>query len=429
MISSKDDYDPAIPRGQDSSDEAIVGVVSAIRSRAYAGTAFIAEEKPLSLPIRFLTAFGSRRHQGENRATVDMSTNRTDMSTYQIRRIVDPQSRKAITRRFMTSWSRDDIPSQVGKVAVVTGTGGLGYETALALAAAGAEVILAGRNADKGNESVRSILQQVPKAKIDFEVIDLASLASIEAFANTLLNRNCRIDLLVNNAGVMTPPTRKTTADGFELQFGTNHLGHFALAGRLLPLLRGHLARVVTVSSITHRLGGEIHFDDLQWTRKYSPGAAYSQSKLANLLFTFELQRRSDANGWDLMSNGAHPGASTTDLIFNGAGVETMPTRFKTTLVKLIGHPPAAGALPTLFAATSPDATLVGYYGPSGLFELKGPVGPSVISPKVKDVVLARRLWEVSEELTGVSWPPSKEDLATSRGEHGIAVRPRSSRH
>jgi NAD(P)-dependent dehydrogenase (short-subunit alcohol dehydrogenase family) len=307
----------------------------------------------------------------------------------------------------MASWNRGDIPSQVGKFAVVTGTGGLGYETALALAAAGAEVFLAGRNANKGNASLRSIRQEVPTALIQFNELDLASLASIEAFCNLLLKRGRRIDLLINNAGVMTPPTRKTTQDGFELQFGTNYLGHFALTGRLLPLLNGHHARVVTVSSLAHRLGGAIYFDDLQWTRKYNPAAAYSQSKLANLIFAFELQRLSDANGWRLMSNGAHPGASTTDLLANSGGSDTLLRRLKQKLVELIGHSPAAGALPILFAATSPDANAMGYYGPSGLFELKGAVGPAIVSPRVTDIPLARRLWAVSEELTDVHWPIS----------------------
>jgi len=305
----------------------------------------------------------------------------------------------------MANWSRADIPSQSGKLAVVTGTGGLGYETAIALAAAGAEVILAGRSESKGEAALRSILQQSPKAIIDFELLDLACLNSIESFASRLLKRGRIIDVLVNNAGIMTPPNRRETADGFELQFGTNYLGHFALTGRLLTLLQGHHARVVTVSSLTHRLGGDIHFDDLQWTRKYKANAAYSQSKLANLLFALELQRRSDASGWNLMSNAAHPGASTTDLLKNGVGSDTILARLNAQFVELIGHSPAAGALPILFAATSPDAVPMGYYGPSGLFELKGPVGPSAMSSKAKDPALAKRLWDVSEALTTVAWP------------------------
>ena len=312
----------------------------------------------------------------------------------------------------MANWSKKDIPSQSGKLAIVTGTGGLGYEAALALVAAGSRVILAGRSEEKGTSSLSSIRQQVPEALIEFEQLDLASLASIDTFCKNLLRRNDRIDILINNAGVMTPPTRKTTFDGFELQFGTNYLGHFALTGKLLPLLRGHHARVVTVSSLTHRLGGSIHFEDLQWTRKYSAAAAYSQSKLADLIFAFELQRLSDANDWKLMSNGAHPGASTTDLIANGTGSDTILKRLKGRFVEMIGHSPAEGALPLLFAATSPQANGMGYYGPSGLFELKGSPGVAIVSPKVKDVDLARRLWMVSEELTKVHWPRNAENAS-----------------
>jgi NAD(P)-dependent dehydrogenase (short-subunit alcohol dehydrogenase family) len=306
--------------------------------------------------------------------------------------------------KIMTKWTVADIPSQKGRLAVITGaTGGLGYETSLALAQAGAEVILAGRNSDKGRDAIQRIVQQAPSAKVRFEKIDLGSLASVADFSDRMLAQDRPVDLLINNAGVMTPPDRKATADGFELRFGTNHLSHFALTMRLLPLLRrGRQARVVTVSSLTHRIGGEIHFDDLQGTRGYKPTAAYAQSKLANLLFTFELQRRSDANGWGLMSNAAHPGASTMDLLTNGPGTNTLILKLNAKFVALIGHSAAAGALPTLFAATSPEAKPAGYYGPNGIFELKGAVAPAVVSPKAKDVAVARRLWQVSEELTGV---------------------------
>jgi NAD(P)-dependent dehydrogenase (short-subunit alcohol dehydrogenase family) len=325
------------------------------------------------------------------------------MSAYAFISVVG-EHKIAERRTIMTKWTVADIPAQKGKLAVVTGaTGGLGYETSLALARAGAEVILAGRNENKGRDAIQRIRSLAPSAKVHFEKADLGSLASVANFSDRMLAQNRPIDLLINNAGVMTPPTRKTTADGFELQFGTNHLSHFALTGRLLPLLRcGGQPRVVTVSSLTHRIGGEIHFDDLQWTRKYKPTAAYAQSKLANLLFTFELQRRSDANGWGLMCNAAHPGASTTDLLANGPGTDSFILKLNAKFVSFIGHSAAAGALPTLFAATAPDAQPAGYYGPDGIFELKGAVAPSVVSPKAKDVAVARRLWEVSEELTGV---------------------------
>jgi NAD(P)-dependent dehydrogenase (short-subunit alcohol dehydrogenase family) len=304
-------------------------------------------------------------------------------------------------------WGVEDMPDQAGKLAIVTGAaGGLGYETALGLAQAGAEVILAGRNDAKGAEAIRRILVLAPEAKARFENVDLASLASVAAFADRLLADGRPIDILVNNAGVMAPPKRKITEDGFELQFGTNHLSHFALTGRLLPLLlRGRRPRVVTVSSLMHRMGADIHFDDLQWTRAYKPNAAYAQSKLANLLFTLELQRRSDAAGWGLMSNAAHPGGSSTDLIANGVGASSLAGKISARVVRIIGQSAADGALPTLYAAASPEAKDAGYYGPDGMFEMKGAVAPAFVSAKAKDIALARRLWEVSEELTHVAWP------------------------
>ncbi len=301
-------------------------------------------------------------------------------------------------------WTLADIPRQSGRRAVVTGTGGLGYETALALAAAGAHVVLAGRNETKGRGSVVRILNLHANASITFERVDLASLASVAAFAEQMEAVGAPIDLLVNNAGVMAPPRRRATADGFELQFGTNHLGHFALTGRLLPLLRaGKTPRVVTVSSGAHHTG-RIDFDDLQWqTRRYQPWAAYSQSKLANLLFAFELQRRSDAAAWGLISVAAHPGYARTELIANGPGATSLMSRFGGALIAPWASQSAAdGALPQLFAATSPDAQPGGYYGPGRRFELVGPPGPARISAAAQDQDAARRLWEVSEGLTGV---------------------------
>lgn len=302
-------------------------------------------------------------------------------------------------------WNLADIPDQTGKLAVVTGaTGGLGYETALGLAQAGASVVLAGRNGDKGRQAIGRIRSLHPDALARFEELDLAELASIAAFADRLLAQGKAIDILVNNAGVMTPPTRKTTKDGFELQFGTNHLGHFALTGRLLPLLAGGRGtRVVNVASLMHRVG-KMQFEDLQWEKSYSPEGGYGQSKLANMLFTFELQRRSDAGGWGLMSNAAHPGISRTDLIANQVGTESFRAKMSTRMVGLLGQSAADGALPTLYAATSPEARGGGYYGPDGMLEMKGAVAPAVISKRARDVSAAQRLWAVSEELTGVRW-------------------------
>jgi NAD(P)-dependent dehydrogenase (short-subunit alcohol dehydrogenase family) len=212
------------------------------------------------------------------------------------------------------------------------------------------------------------------------------------------------IDLLINNAGVMSLPKRKTTADGFEMQFGTNHLGHFALTGRLLPLLRqSSHPRVVNVSSMAHRQG-RMKFDDLQGARKYSPWAAYGQSKLANLLFTFELQRRSDAHQWGLLSDAAHPGFSRTDLIANGPGLTGLLAGVSKVLAAVLSQSSADGALPTLYAATSPQVRPKGYYGPDGFLEMKGSPKAAFISARAKDVAAAGRLWEISEELTGVRW-------------------------
>jgi NAD(P)-dependent dehydrogenase (short-subunit alcohol dehydrogenase family) len=302
----------------------------------------------------------------------------------------------------VANWTIADIPSQGGRTAVVTGTGGLGYETALGLAQAGGAVILAGRNPAKGAASVARIKAAVPSASIVFEQLDLASLASVAAFADRIGARRESLDILVNNAGVMRPTTRLATEDGFELQFGTNYLGHFALTGRLLPLLRrGRSPRVVNLSSIAHR-GAAIRSHDLQWQRGYRPWPAYGQSKLAMLMFALELQRRSDAAGWGLMSNAAHPGFARTDLIANGPGTSRGMVLLSRAVMPLLSQSAAAGALPTLFAATSPDAVGGGYYGPAGFRELKGPVKPAEIMPQAQDRNAAARLWEESVRLTGV---------------------------
>jgi NAD(P)-dependent dehydrogenase (short-subunit alcohol dehydrogenase family) len=314
----------------------------------------------------------------------------------------------------MNPWSVADIPSQNGKLAVVTGaTGGLGYETALALARAGTEVLVTGRNTEKGRIAIEQIKRTVPSAKVRFAMLDLASLASIRAFAASMLANGRPLDLLINNAGVMDLPTRRLTEDGFELQFGTNHLSHFALTALLLPVLRKAQApRVVNVSSLAHR-GGKIDFANLQAERKYNSWAAYQQSKLANLLFTFELQRRSDAYGWGLMSNAAHPGYARTELIPNGPGTGGLKGIGMKVIGSFMSHSAAAGALPTLFAATAPEAAPNGYYGPNGFYELKGPVAPAKVFPQAKDEAVARKLWEVSEQLTAVTWPAREQTSET----------------
>jgi NAD(P)-dependent dehydrogenase (short-subunit alcohol dehydrogenase family) len=302
----------------------------------------------------------------------------------------------------MNKWTAADIPSQAGRTAVVTGTGGLGYEDALALARAGADVVIAGRNPKKGAEAVAGIRQALPSAKVRFEQLDLASLRSVEAFAARLTGQLGHLDLLINNAGVMVPPERQETADGFELQFGTNYLGHFALTARLLPLLRrGKDARVVTLSSIAARQG-KIDFEDLQSRKTYIPMAAYSQSKLACLMFAFELQRRSATEGWGIASLAAHPGISRTELLHNAPGRRSMMSAARSAMWFLF-QPAAQGALPTLHAATAPEATPGAYYGPHALGETRGYPVLSKTPEQATDKAVARRLWQVSEELAGLS--------------------------
>jgi NAD(P)-dependent dehydrogenase (short-subunit alcohol dehydrogenase family) len=301
------------------------------------------------------------------------------------------------------AWTINDIPSQTGRTAIITGTGGLGYETALALTSAGATVILAGRNAAKGAASIAQITAAVPSAKITFEPLDLASLASVKSFADRTLSTHATLDMLINNAGVMAPPKRQTTQDNFELQFGTNYLGHFALTAHLLPLLRKTSnPRVVSLSSIAHRTAF-INFNDLQWERSYRPWGAYGQSKLAMLMFALELQRRSDANNWGLISNAAHPGFARTDLIANGPGDEGLLMKLGDLFKPLVSQSAAEGALPTLYAATSPDAKGGAYYGPDGFYELKGPPKEARIMPQASDKTAAAKLWEISESLTHVT--------------------------
>lgn len=307
----------------------------------------------------------------------------------------------------MTDWSTADIPPLNGKMAVITGaTGGLGYETALALAGAGADVVLTGRNEAKGRDALQAIRSQFPKAEIAYDTLDLANLASVAEFASRYAAAHTSLDLLVNNAGVMALPQRQVTSDGFEMQLGTNYLGHYALTAHLLPLLRqGRQPRVVNLSSLAHRTGA-INFGDLQSAKSYSSWKAYCQSKLAMLMFALELQRRSDAAGWGLMSNAAHPGFARTDLIANGPGANSLMSQLGRFVQPLISQSAAEGALPTLFAATSPDAKPAGYYGPNGFYEMKGPPVPAKIMPQAKDAASAARLWDVSAALTGVSFAP-----------------------
>lgn len=280
-------------------------------------------------------------------------------------------------------------------------TGGLGYETALALAKAGAEVVLTGRNPEKGMAAIEGIASDVPGAALLFEPLDLASLASVADFVGRVQAR-ASLDMLINNAGVMALPARELTADGFEMQLGTNYFGHFALTAGLLPLLRrGIEPRVVSVSSLAHRTGS-IDFDDLQSERLYLPWKAYGQSKLAMLMFALELQRRSDAAGWGLSSMAAHPGFARTNLFASGpGGLIAAASNFA---APLFGQSAADGARPILFAATSAEASPGGYYGPGGLGELRGAPRRALIMPQARSAANARKLWELSVELTGASF-------------------------
>ncbi|OBB95635.1 SDR family NAD(P)-dependent oxidoreductase [Mycobacterium sp. 852002-30065_SCH5024008] len=301
----------------------------------------------------------------------------------------------------MAKWTAADIPDQTGRVAVITGANtGLGYETAAALADHGARVVLAVRNLDKGKDAAARITARSPHAEVALQELDLTSLDSIRAAAEQLKADYGRVDLLINNAGVMWTP-KSTTKDGFELQFGTNHLGHFALTGLLLDrMLPVAGSRVVTVSSMGHRIRADIHFDDLQWERGYSRVGAYGQSKLANLLFTYELQRRLAPHGTTIAA-AAHPGGSRTELTRN---LPSLLTRVAP-LIEPLFQGADMGALPTLRAATDPGVLGGQYYGPDGFGEQRGYPRLVGSSEKSHDVDVQRRLWAVSEELTGVTYP------------------------
>src|ERR1700733_11932319 len=297
----------------------------------------------------------------------------------------------------MAKWTTADIPDQSGRVAVITGANtGLGYETAAALAEHGAHVVLAVRNLDKGKDAVARITANSAQADVALQELDLTSLESVRVAADQLRSNYDRIDLLINNAGVMWTP-KSTTKDGFELQFGTNHLGHFAFTGLLLDrLLPVAGSRVVTVSSVGHRIRADIHFDDLQWERSYSRVGAYGQSKLANLLFTYELQRRLAPQGTTI-ATAAHPGLAATELMRHSPAAAIV--------APLFSQNAAMGALPVLRAATDPGVVGGQYYGPSGFLGTRGYPELAASSGRSHDEAVQRRLWTVSEELTGVTFP------------------------
>ncbi|MGE0707765.1 MAG: oxidoreductase [Planctomycetota bacterium] len=293
-------------------------------------------------------------------------------------------------------WDRDQLPELSGRVAVVTGANsGIGLETARALAGRGAHVVLACRSESKAREALASLFAEAPSGRLEFRALDLADLTSVRGFAEGLLAEHPRLDLLVDNAGVMMPATRQTTRDGFEVQLGVNHLGHFALTNLLLPALEAAPAgRVVTVASLAHRQGW-IDFDDLHWERRrYRRVASYGQSKLANLLFAFELARRLQARGSRVVSTAAHPGWTATDL--------QRHTRLFEVLNPLFAMSPAQGALPALRAAVDPECRGGEYFGPDGAFEVRGHPVRVQATRRAQDAAAAARLWSASEELTGV---------------------------
>lgn len=303
-------------------------------------------------------------------------------------------------------WSPANIPSQAGKLAIVTGaTSGLGFETTIALAQAGADVVVAGRDESHGRWLVGKIRPLAPASLLRFEKLDLANLASVADFVRRVERLERPVDLLINNAGVMALPLRQVTVDGFEMQLATNYLGHFALAGQLLPLLRaGRDTRVVQVSSLSHRWA-RLNLNDLHLERGYRSMRAYAQSKLAMLIFAIELQRRSDAGKWGLTSVAAHPGYARTPLFEKGPGTGSLIHRVHRSISGWLGHSAAAGAMSLLYAATALQVRPGEYYGPRGAFELAGPTGVAPVSRAAKDRNLAARLWEASEKLTGVHWP------------------------
>ncbi len=303
-------------------------------------------------------------------------------------------------------WSESDVPDQSGRTVVVTGgNSGLGFESARVLAGRGAHVVLACRSLDKANEAIAEITRSAPAAKLEARALDLAELASVRRFADELRTAHPRIDVLLNNAGVMALP-RRETADGFEMQIGTNHLGPFALTGLLIDrVLAAPGGRVVTVSSQFHRVG-RIDFDDLHATRRYRRWPAYAQSKLANLLFAFELQRRLEARGAPVLSVAAHPGYAATNLQTAGPRMEgsSFMERMNLLANRIFAQGAAEGALPQIYAATAPDVRGGDYIGPDGPMEMRGHPKRVGTIAAARDEDAARRLWQLSEQATGVAW-------------------------
>jgi NAD(P)-dependent dehydrogenase (short-subunit alcohol dehydrogenase family) len=304
----------------------------------------------------------------------------------------------------MGKWRPREMPPQEGRLAIVTGANsGIGYQAARYLSRAGATVILACRNREKGEAARAKIAAEDPSAKVEMRILDVADLDSVRRFATEFLREDKPLDLLINNAGVMAIPERRTTPQGFEMQFGTNHLGHFALTGLLLPaLLRQPNSRVVTVASIAHK-GGRLNFDDLNAERGYDPRGAYQQSKLANLVFGLEFDRRLRGRSANTASVIAHPGVAVTNIVSNGMGTG-LKGRIVNSLLPFVAQSDDRGSWPLLYAATSPEAHGGGYYGPDGIAEIKGTPVKVKPKPHALDPVAGKRLWEISEMLTGVRY-------------------------
>lgn len=308
----------------------------------------------------------------------------------------------------MSQWTAKDIPDLRGKTAVVTGANsGLGYDTALELARKGARVLLACRSKEKTDSAIASIRREVPNAVVEFVALDLADLASVRSASAEIAQRCPKLDLLINNAGVMALPLRRTK-DGFEMQIGTNHLGHFALTGLLLPQLKAAPgSRIVNLASMAHRWTRAMNLDDLNFERShYMKWDAYGKSKLANLLFTFELDRRLKKAKVPVLSVAAHPGYSATNLAFAGPAMENSAFGkwFMDLGNKLIAQPAAMGALPTLYAATAADMQGCDYIGPDGWRQLKGYPKKVGCRKLARDENLQSGLWALSEKLTGVGF-------------------------
>ncbi len=314
-------------------------------------------------------------------------------------------------------WTAADMPSQTGRRVLITGANsGIGYMAALKLARKDATVLLACRDRVRGEAALSRIHAEAPGANLELLLLDLASFASIHEVAARELDRGLPLDILINNAGVMAPPKRQQTQDGFELQFGTNVLGHFALTGLLMPALERAAdkatsqetrPRVVTIASIAHKRG-KLNFDDIQSLKQYSPMGAYQQSKLSDLMFSFEFERRLQAKNSGVISLAAHPGVSETNLfkVGSGKGLAGVAERAIAHTIGTLMNTDAEGALPTLYAAISSEAVGGGYYGPQGFQEMRGgDVGTAKVAPQALDQAAATKLWNICEDLTGVRFP------------------------